>query len=452
MLVTEFSTVHFSNRVFGGVDDDADERAKKRLNRFRQELADEGISLVENDTVDAPWNEGKGLPLLSRYDASRIENALVEELLYARATPVHENRRSSYGSILLENYEPDRFEDDFSNWHITWIRQDPDIEDCRELCNGLTTFLIRYTNVVVGIAVIPSASEHALSQFASQTRSYVVQRHPNGSVRLYGWNRSLAFENDKWVAKRYPQHWARQLLHLAPPNHPHREIAEALMEFCLLTLSPRHIGATLVWLLDGNASELAWSLSRPSRGVAAALNVRSAGDREVIATLLSSLDGACLIEANGDIAGVEAVLQFSSVATQYVGSAGGTRHASAAKYSFDHPEVLVIVVSSDGPVTVFSDGAAVLYWGQLYSYAADDWAIGNSPDLRDSLRLEKLQCSNCQRKLLLEYQPASKPDSLLRIVCPVCRQPTIQHESEVYLIARTLKPWEDGSSGVLYRE
>jgi DNA integrity scanning protein DisA with diadenylate cyclase activity len=32
------------------------------------------------------------------------------------------------------------------------------------------------------------------------------------------------------------------------------------------------------------------------------------------------------------------------------------RHRSAARYTFDHPESVAIVVSEDGPVTVFHRG------------------------------------------------------------------------------------------------
>ena len=34
----------------------------------------------------------------------------------------------------------------------------------------------------------------------------------------------------------------------------------------------------------------------------------------------------------------------------------GTRHTSAARHTWDCPDVLAFVVSTDGPVTVFSDG------------------------------------------------------------------------------------------------
>ena len=37
----------------------------------------------------------------------------------------------------------------------------------------------------------------------------------------------------------------------------------------------------------------------------------------------------------------------------------GTRHTSAARHTYDCPDVLAFVVSADGPVTVFSDGRRI---------------------------------------------------------------------------------------------
>jgi len=37
----------------------------------------------------------------------------------------------------------------------------------------------------------------------------------------------------------------------------------------------------------------------------------------------------------------------------------GTRHTSAARHTYDCPDVLAFVVSTDGPVTVFSDGRRI---------------------------------------------------------------------------------------------
>jgi DNA integrity scanning protein DisA with diadenylate cyclase activity len=44
---------------------------------------------------------------------------------------------------------------------------------------------------------------------------------------------------------------------------------------------------------------------------------------------------------------------------QAVAAMKGTRHTSAARHTYDCPDVLAFVVSADGPVTVFSDGQRI---------------------------------------------------------------------------------------------
>jgi DNA integrity scanning protein DisA with diadenylate cyclase activity len=53
------------------------------------------------------------------------------------------------------------------------------------------------------------------------------------------------------------------------------------------------------------------------------------------------------------------ILRATKVSERAVASIGGTRHTSAARYTYDCPEALAFVVSTDGPVTVFSDGRRI---------------------------------------------------------------------------------------------
>ena len=67
-------------------------------------------------------------------------------------------------------------------------------------------------------------------------------------------------------------------------------------------------------------------------------------------------DGAMLIAHDGRLLAVNVILRASHASERAVPPSGGTRHTSAARHTFDCPEVLAFVVSADGPVTVFSDG------------------------------------------------------------------------------------------------
>lgn len=152
------------------------------------------------------------------------------------------------------------------------------------------------------------------------------------------------------------------------------DAAEAMLDFRLHILSPRHIGTTLVWLISPNRRSLNEHLSRPPRQLGAELTLTGRHDQEVLATLLAHLDGACILNAEARVQGVEAVLQFSDNASDLVVTSGGTRHNSAAKFSFDFPDAIVCVVSADGPVSIFSDGVRIMHVEDKDSWILEDYA------------------------------------------------------------------------------
>jgi DNA integrity scanning protein DisA with diadenylate cyclase activity len=70
-------------------------------------------------------------------------------------------------------------------------------------------------------------------------------------------------------------------------------------------------------------------------------------------------DGALLIGRDGRLIAVNVILRPTRASEQAVPATRGTRHTSAARHTYDRPEVLAFVVSTDGPVTVFSAGQRI---------------------------------------------------------------------------------------------
>jgi DNA integrity scanning protein DisA with diadenylate cyclase activity len=71
---------------------------------------------------------------------------------------------------------------------------------------------------------------------------------------------------------------------------------------------------------------------------------------------LGQLDGASLFDGSGTLRALGAHLVPSRRAESAIDVLGGTRHTSARRFSHDHPTAVVVVVSEDGPVTVFEHG------------------------------------------------------------------------------------------------
>jgi len=51
--------------------------------------------------------------------------------------------------------------------------------------------------------------------------------------------------------------------------------------------------------------------------------------------------------------------KYSEASKRLIEARAGTRHTSAQRFSYDFAKGIIFVVSSDGPVTVFSDGMSV---------------------------------------------------------------------------------------------
>jgi hypothetical protein len=132
----------------------------------------------------------------------------------------------------------------------------------------------------------------------------------------------------------------------------------ALVRMTYSHLSPARVGGTLIYqLTSGDRDGGAFS------GVAIdplGLNVNEAAHLSGILHQVEHRDGALVFGRTGLLRRAGVILLGSSSAVEAVGAVeGGTRHHSAAWHSYDRPDVLCLVVSTTGRVTVFSRGQDV---------------------------------------------------------------------------------------------
>jgi len=77
----------------------------------------------------------------------------------------------------------------------------------------------------------------------------------------------------------------------------------------------------------------------------------------VLRHLLTYTDGAVILDAQtSDRCGSATKILWKQASIE---ARAGTRHTSAQRFSYDFAKGIIFVVSSDGPVTVFSDGMSV---------------------------------------------------------------------------------------------
>lgn len=308
---------------------------ERRRARLGEEMADAGLRL----RLDGP-----------------VGAALLAEIDYARFPPVHEGEFPSYGAILLTGGGPTP-EDVGALVHPVL----PGAEDVmRLMADGRQGFLLRRRGRI-GLMVLPTPHDREgelvrLRRRFGARRFTAVHRTGAGVVRVFGLSGLAVWDGGHWWEKPYAGAYARALRRAVPAATA--DGAEAILEFCVHSMSPSPAGATLVWALD--ATLVARLGAAPARSVPS-LALEDRANHGPLRQLLAQSDGAALLSPRAEVVEVGRYLPASSEAYAAAGvdPAQGTRHASATRFSFDTPDSVVFVVSQDGPVTVYFRGSVV---------------------------------------------------------------------------------------------
>lgn len=330
--------------------------ATRRRRRLREELDDASIRLP------------KGRPLAA---------AIVEELDYARFPPVHERLLPTYGAIVVdESVRPA----DLGGVTDAIVSNDPSV--LRRLADGRHSFILRHGNqtelLLFDVAHDREAALVHLRAAGRGESTVVMQRSVNGLVRVLAPDALCVWDGAHWWTKPYAASFAQAVLDEVPAASP--ETLHTILDFCVHTMSPADAGTTLLWALQADkVSEVeGLSASRQATPVPR-LPFRDIATRAAIRQLLSQVDGAAILNRDGLVIAIEAQLRSSARShnTLRLDPARGTRHASARRYSFDHQDVIVFVVSRDGPVTVFAAGREITSIASQLD-ESDDEPVGTS--------------------------------------------------------------------------
>ncbi len=305
------------DRIFPGREDE-----EHRRQRLASELADAGLP--------------------------DVDEALLAEVVHALELRPHEGVLATYGSIVLT-----RGEMDLDGWG-TRVDFD-DLARLRELADGATSFVVRSADgwhLAVGDR---PAGETDLVTLCVQRAARVVRLLPEGRVQVLAGEYVFALERARW--KRHPTSaaYVRRLAAWSERAMNRAHVAQGLLDLAVHTLSPGRVGATLVWLSDDDRTGVGGLLGHG--GTVPPLPVSQRPIHRAVANLLGQHDGATLLSPDGRLlcAGVELLGDPDSDVVRH----RGMRHRSAARFSRLRPEAVVVVVSEDGPVSIYLDGVDI---------------------------------------------------------------------------------------------
>ena len=370
-------------------------------------------------------------------DAAAID-MVMQEVLYALYVPRHEGRRPPYGCLISTIVSQDE-----ELGTVVKI-DDQRLDEARALADGRDLLLHRSTTGQVTLLLAEVIDELAAMRLVRDWQGAYVQRLDTGIVKVFGSRGVLSNEGREWTlqasASSALASTARGLT--TPKGGPDQSQVLTLLELCYHRLSPLGIGATFVLDLSGDTSDLLGSLVDQGKAPVLSLNSFDPTSHIALRNLLAMADGACLVASSGDVRRYEVKLPVSQRAMELIGQHGGTRHTSAKRYTYDHGEVIAIVVSADGPVTLFSDGVELLRLGRGSGRLS--WLLrepkGGLRSMGQTTRDET--CQRCEKRLRVREVIRSKSGSRQHLHCPVC-QAEIQTAADcVEATAWPLKPWE----------
>lgn len=288
-------------------------------------------------------------------DLGRHHDLVLEELACVRHPFVHERRVVTYGAFIAPTTDP-------AGWDAaTTLAFDRrpvvlgGLDVARRFADGVSTWVERSSTPGDDAYVVldrPASSERDLVVLAEVLGAWLVQRHPNGFVRLVGDVGVHRWDGHTWHTEPRVSTWMETFGACAAPDD--RDLVESLLEFAVHDLGARNIGATLVFGADVEQVGMQSRLPRPPR-----LDITNPADLAPLRHVLSQLDGAVVFDRSGRLVELGARLVPSPEAEAEVEGFRGMRHTSALRYSVDDPTSTVIVVSEDGPVTVLRAGKRV---------------------------------------------------------------------------------------------
>jgi DNA integrity scanning protein DisA with diadenylate cyclase activity len=304
----------------------------------------------------------------------------------------------------------------------------------RTVADGVRTFTMFNERGFRGLLFLdtPAMDELTLVNLREVTDSVVLTRDADGVTRVFLQIGIVVHRHRNW-SFRPAVDLILQKLHKTCPAVRQPAFA-AVLRFAFHQLSPLKTGATLVWCLTEPSSA---DLGRMRPAIDLTQLRADVSEEAVLPSmrhLLAQVDGATIISHQGMFLGTGAQLQPSMKSKRLVPEHQGTRHTSARRFSYDFDAGILVVVSSDGAVSIFSDGASLADLRAMPTRSAAELLRKN--DGSQSLRSVRHRCSGCGKTCVVESSVSnSSPNRNLR--CPVCHRSVpvaVGKPAEVYIV------------------
>ena len=343
-------------------------------------------------------------------------NIILNELSEVVAREAHEGITSSLGVLFVE------VSSELLGVNYVLVPSEQ-IDTARKFANGIDCFLIYEKEIFFGLVFFrdPILNELRFVRAFPPSGGLFVQRSPTGIVKFFQGNKIIILENRIWFSKPLIKESAWKISRcIFEINYT---VLNRIIEFAFHLLSPMpQVGATLVWWLDEIHIDKKES---QATGLDLSDFNFSILDEDRVSTFchfLSQVDGATFIDSTGKFIKTGVHLKNSNKSRAIIPELKGTRHTSAQRFSFDFTSALVVTISSDGPVTIFSDGVNIskILIHPSYKTAYDLKKLFPQEQEAISNSSYELICSSCGKLLMVEQVNFTSKNIQMDVNCFVC--------------------------------
>lgn len=294
----------------------------------------------------------------------------------------------------------------------------------RKFANGVDCFLLYEKEIFFGLVYFrePLLNELQLVRAFPPSGGLFVQRGSGGIVKFFQGNSIILLENRNWFTKPLIKEAAWKISRcVAEVNHT---ILNRVLEFSFHLLSPiPQVGATIVWWLKGMPEE---HLELQTTGLHISefkFTIMDEARSNSFCHFLSQTDGATFLDKNGNFTKTGIHLKNSNKSRALIPELKGTRHTSAQRFSYDFGDTLVITISSDGPVTIFSDGVNVANLAIHPSHKAAHDLKKMLPEKQEDISSSSYEviCQHCNKRLMIEQVNVVDWNKETDVTCIVCQ-------------------------------
>ena len=360
-------------------------------------------------------------------------DAVIAELGYALSPAIHEGKIQSYGFIVSSDVDSpiNRIISDKAHVNRTktsWLADrcysfsNFALTEARRIADGCYSFAIFSDGQFQGVLTLEQNAQNELQlvQLQQELKAIICTTDTSGVTRIFCEEGVLIHQYRRWQRKLSVGNALQNISRCIPQADG--GILRDILEFCFHDLSPRKIGATLVWCLADISPEEIENMQPNFNLRQIEAKVGDALSTAILRHLLTYTDGAAILSPEARVVGVGAQLKYSDESRRLIEAYAGTRHTSARRFSYDFDKVVIFVVSSDGPVTIFSDGMSVVDLKvQLAGMATE-----NTEPLPTKLEMvscsNELNCPTCKKRIKIQETEFVEHKDNQQIFCPVCRR------------------------------